>query len=95
MRRAGSVSVAILGIVIILLVSLSTEGLPPARAAWQAAQRWSVGMWKSSLNDWWQLRQGLGSLIVLPLLTSASAILEIQLVEHMLHGRQDGSPQQP
>jgi hypothetical protein len=73
----------------ILFVILSGERTAPAGAGWKSAERWSVGVRKSSLNDRWQLGEGLGPLLVLPLLTSAGAILEVQLIEHMLHRRQD------
>src|SRR5215211_335109 len=71
------------------------EGVTPTSAGRQSPDRWSIRVRKRSLNDRWKLGERPRPLFVLPLLTSASAIGKIQLVEHMLYRRQDGPAQQP
>jgi hypothetical protein len=74
---------------VILLVALLGERATPGCAWWESAERRPIGVRKGRLNDRWQLGEWPGPLLILPLLAGAGAILKIQLVEHMLDGRQD------
>src|SRR6476620_12334154 len=52
-------------------------------------------MWQRCREDRWQLRKRSGALSILPLLTRASTIVEIELIQQMLDRCEDRASQQP
>ena len=65
------------------------ERATPRCARWSPRNDGRSGCGRAAWNDRWQPGEWPGPLLILPLLSGAAAVLEIQLVEHMLHGRQD------
>jgi hypothetical protein len=73
----------------ILLLGLFGECTAPGGAGREPARQRSFRVWQGRLDYRWQLGEWLGALLVLPLLTGVSVIVEIEFVKHMFDRRQD------